>query len=143
MLRVSYLKFSVAKAKSDHSTRTAKVHKVRIADIDVHRTSGRIKLSFHKSHKDRVEYYAVKPKRSREAYKRQYNRSALTKPEHYQLIEELLAEHPNSLIYRVHLKGDINATADNAHVFVLTEKKHLHVLLDTLTHRRSALLSEF
>ncbi len=28
-------------------------------------TSGRIKLSFHKSHKDRVEYYAVKPKRSR------------------------------------------------------------------------------
>ena len=98
-------------------------------------TSGRIKLSFHKSHKDRVEYYAVKPKRSREAYKRQYDRSALTKPEHYQLIEELLAEHPNSLIYRVHLKGDINATADNAHVFVLTEKKHLHVLLDTLTHQ--------
>ena len=65
-------------------------------------TSGRIKLSFHKSHKDRVEYYAVKPKRSREAYKRQYDRSALTKPEYYQLIEELLAEHPNSLIYRVH-----------------------------------------
>ena len=98
-------------------------------------TSGRIKLSFHKSHKDRVEYYAVKPKRSREAYKRQYDRSALTKPEHYQFIEELLAEHPNSLIYRVHLKGDINATADNAHVFVLTEKKHLYVLLDTLTHQ--------
>jgi hypothetical protein len=98
-------------------------------------TSGRIKLSFHKSHKDRVEYYAVKPKRSREAYKRQYDRSALTKPEHYKLIEELLAEHPTSLIYRVHLKGDINTTADNAHVFVLTEKKHLHVLLDTLTHQ--------
>ena len=98
-------------------------------------TSGRIKLSFHKRHKDRVEYYAVKPKRSREAYKRQYDRSALTKPEHYQLVEELLAEHPNSLIYRVHLKGDINATADNAHVFVLTEKKHLYVLLDTLTHQ--------
>jgi hypothetical protein len=98
-------------------------------------TSGRIKLSFHKSHKDRVEYYAVKPKRSREAYKRQYDRSALTKPEHYQLIEELLAKHPNSLIYRMHLKGDINATADNAHVLVLTEKKHLHVLLDTLTHQ--------
>ena len=35
----------------------------------------------------------------------------------------------------MHLKGDINATADNAHVFVLTEKKHLHVLLDTLTHQ--------
>ena len=37
-------------------------------------TSGRIKLSFHKNHKDSVEYYAAKPKRSREAYKRRYNR---------------------------------------------------------------------
>ena len=98
-------------------------------------TSGRIKLSFHKSHKDRVEYYAVKPKRSREAYKRQYDRSALTKPEHYQLIEELLAEHPNSLIYRVHLKGDINATADNAHVHVPTDKGLLHLVLGNLTHQ--------
>jgi len=98
-------------------------------------TSGRIKLSFHKSHKDRVEYYAVKPKRSREAYKRQYDRSALTKPEHYQLIEELLAEHPNSLIYRMHLKGDINATADNAHVLVPTDKGLLHLVLGSLTHQ--------
>ena len=98
-------------------------------------TSGRIKLSFHKSHKDRVEYYAVKPKRSREAYKRQYDRSALTKPEHYQLMEELLAEHPNSLIYRVHLKGDINATADNAHVLVPTDKGLLHLVLGSLTHQ--------
>ena len=98
-------------------------------------TSGRIKLSFHKSHKDRVEYYAVKPKRSREAYKRQYDRSALTKSEHYQLIEELLAEHPNSLIYRVHLKGDINATADNAHVLLPTDKGLLHLVLGSLTHQ--------
>ena len=98
-------------------------------------TSGRIKLSFHKSHKDRVEYYAVKPKRSREAYKRQYNRSATAKPEHYQLIEELLGEHPNSLIYRVHLKGDINATTDNAHVLVTTNKELLHLVLDKLTHQ--------
>ena len=98
-------------------------------------TSGRIKLSFHKSHKDRVEYYAVKPKRSREAYKRQYDRSALTKPEHYQLIEDLLAEHPNSLIYRMHLKGDINATADNAHVLVPTDKGLLHLVLGSLTHQ--------
>ena len=98
-------------------------------------TSGRIKLSFHKSHKDRVEYYAVKPKRSREAYKRQYDRSALTKPEHYQLVEELLAEHPNSLIYRMHLKGDINATTDNAHVLVTTNKELLHLVLDKLTHQ--------
>ena len=77
-------------------------------------TSGRIKLSFHKSHKDRVEYYAVRPKRSGEADRRQSARSASAMPEHYRLVEELLAEHPEGLVHRVHVKGDSNATADNA-----------------------------
>ena len=97
--------------------------------------SGRIKLSFHRSHKDRAEYYAVKPKRFREAYRRQYDRSASAMPEHYRLIEQLMAEHPESLVYRVHRKGDGNASADNAHVIVLIEKRLLHVLLGTLHHR--------
>ena len=97
--------------------------------------SGRIKLSFHRSHKDRAEYYAVKPKRSGEAYRRQYDRSASSMPEHYRLIEQLLAEHPESLVYRVHRKGDSNATADHAHLIVLMEKRLLHVLLGTLHHR--------
>ena len=97
--------------------------------------SGRIKLSFHRSHKDRAEYYAVRPKRSGEAYRRQSARSASAMPEHYRLIEQLLAEHPESLVYRVHVKGDSNATADNAHVIVLVEKRRLHVLLGTLHHR--------
>ena len=97
--------------------------------------SGRIKLSFHRSHKDRAEYYAVKPKRFREAYRRQYDRSASAMPEHYRLIEQLMAEHPESLVYRVHRKGDSNATADHAHVIVLMEKRLLHVLLCTLHHR--------
>ena len=97
--------------------------------------SGRIKLNFHRSHKDRAEYYAVKPKRFREAYRRQYDRSASSMPEHYRLIEQLLAEHPESLVYRVHRKGDSNATADHAHLIVLMEKRLLHVLLGTLHHR--------
>ena len=97
--------------------------------------SGRSKLSFHRSHKDRAEYYAVKPKRSGEAYRRQYDRSASTMPEHYRLIEQLMAEHPESLVYRVHRKGDSNATADHAHLIVLMEKRLLHVLLGTLHHR--------
>ena len=97
--------------------------------------SGRIKLSFHRSHKDRAEYYAVKPKRFREAYRRQYDRSASAMPEHYRLIEQLMAEYPESLVYRVHRKGDSNATADHAHVIVLMEKRLLHVLLGTLHHR--------
>ena len=45
--------------------------------------SGRIKLSFHRSHRDRIEYYAIKPKRSREAYKSQYDRSASVQPPNY------------------------------------------------------------
>ena len=97
--------------------------------------SGRIKLSFHRSHKDRAEYYAVKPKRFREAYRRQYDRSASAMPEHYRLIEQLMAEQPESLVYRVHRKGDGNASAENAHVIVLIEKRLLHVLLGTLHHR--------
>ena len=56
--------------------------------------SGRVKLRFHRSHTDRAEYYAVKPERSRKAHKRRYDRSVLIKPEHYRLIEALLAEHP-------------------------------------------------
>jgi len=56
-------------------------------------------------------------------------------PEHYRLIEQLLAEHPESLLYRVHIKGDSNATADNAHVIVLIEKRRLHLVLGMLHHR--------
>ena len=85
--------------------------------------SGRIKLSFHRSHRDRIEYYAIKPKRSREAYKSQYDRSASAMPEHYRLVEEVLAEHPEGIVQRVHVKGNSNATADNAHVIVIIEKR--------------------
>ena len=97
--------------------------------------SGRIKLSFHRSQTDRAEYYAVKPKRFREAYRRQSARSASALPEHYRLVEELLAEHPEGLVHRVHVKGDSNATADNAHVIVLIEMRSLHAVLGTLHHR--------
>ena len=35
----------------------------------------------------------------------------------------------------MHLKGDINATADNAHVLVPTDKGLLHLVLGSLTHQ--------
>ena len=38
--------------------------------------SGRIKLSFHRTHTQRNEYYADRPKRDAEAYHRQRRRSA-------------------------------------------------------------------
>ena len=68
--------------------------------------SGRIKLSFHRSHTDRVEYYCVKAKRCKEAYKRQHTRSYTLMPEHFDLVDRLLASPSRYLIHRVHLKGD-------------------------------------
>ena len=44
-------------------------------------------------------------------------------PEHYQLVEELLTEHPEGLVHRMHVKGYSNATADNAHVIVLIKRR--------------------
>ncbi|CUH60620.1 hypothetical protein [Thalassobacter stenotrophicus] len=98
-------------------------------------TSGRIKLSFHHSHTDRVEYYADRPKRHREAYARQVTRSATGMPDHYALTEQVLSTCPYSLTYRVHLKRDNNATADNAHVIVDTETDLCHVILSGLHHQ--------
>ena len=98
-------------------------------------TSGRIKLSFHRSHTDRVEYYADRPKRHREAYSRQVKRSGTTMPEHYAVTERVLGATPATLTYRVHLKRDNNATADNAHVILDTEADTCHVILSTLHHQ--------
>jgi len=78
--------------------------------------SGRIKLSFHISHTYRVEYYGECPKRFREAYARQSQRSHHVMPAHFACVDAILEGAPASLIHRVHLKADNNATADNAHI---------------------------
>ena len=97
-------------------------------------TSGRIKLSFHITHRHRNEYYAVRPNRFREAYAKQHQRSHLEYPEHFALVSDMLACCPNTLIHRVHLKGDNNATVDHAHALTDISGKTCHVVLDTLHH---------
>ena len=92
--------------------------------------SGRIKLNRHESHKDRLEVYAVNTKRSREACKRRYDRSVEAPTEHYQSTDSLLIQHSTNVIYRVFLKGDINAAAYNAHVFVLMQPRSSHVMIE-------------
>jgi hypothetical protein len=57
-------------------------------------SSGRIKLSFHRSHNDRVEYYCVRAKRFREAYSRQHTRSYGVLEDHFELVDELLRDRP-------------------------------------------------
>lgn len=97
--------------------------------------SGRIKLSFHRSHKDRVEYYGECPKRFKEAYAKQSNRSRAHLPDHFDLVETVLVSCPHSLIHRLHMKADNNATADNAHIITDIEADTCHILLGTLHHR--------
>ena len=97
-------------------------------------TSGRIKLSFHITHRHRNEYYAVRPNRFREAYAKQHQRSHLDYPEHFALVGDILAACPNTLIHRVHLKGDNNATVDHAHALTDISGKTCHVVLNTLHH---------
>src|SRR6056300_1078885 len=70
-------------------------------------TSGRIKLSLHISHTHRVEYYGECPKRFREAYARQSQRSLEVMPDHFTCVDAILEGSPASLIHRVHLKADI------------------------------------
>ena len=97
-------------------------------------TSGRIKLSFHITHRHRNEYYAVRPNRFREAYAKQRQRSHLAYPEHFAMINVILERCSNTLIHRVHLKGDNNATVDHAHALTDISEKTCHVVLNTLHH---------
>ena len=98
-------------------------------------TSGRFKLSFHITHAQRVEYYGECPKRYRAAYENQYSRSHENMAEHFEIVADVLAASPHSLVHRVHLKGDNNATADNAHIVTDTDKCTCHVILSSLHHQ--------
>jgi hypothetical protein len=79
-----------------------------------------------------VEYYGECPKRFKEAYAKQSRRSRAYLPDHFNLVETLLVNCPHSLIHRLHMKADNNATADNAHVITDIEADTCHVLLGVL-----------
>ena len=76
----------------------------------------------------------MRPIRFREAYAKQHQRSQLAYPEHFALVSDILAASPNTLIHRVYLKGDNNATVDNAHALTDITGKTCHVVLNTLHH---------
>ncbi len=72
--------------------------------------------------------------RFREAYAKQRQRSHLAYPEHFAMINVILERCPNTLIHRVHLKRDNNATVDHAHALTDISEKTCHVVLNTLHH---------
>ena len=96
--------------------------------------SGRVKLSFHNSHIQRYEYYAEWPKRDTEAFARQRKRSEEWCAHHFDLVDTLRSQWECRAILRVHLKGDNNKTADNAHVLMSCSQNLCVVVLSGLVH---------
>lgn len=96
--------------------------------------SGRFKLSLHTTASHRSEYYAVAPKRDREAYQRQKLRSEHQCPEHFAAVEALLSERAAPRIFRLHEKTNSNDTADNAHILLDAEHRDACLILGEVLH---------
>jgi hypothetical protein len=98
--------------------------------------AGRAKISLrtlvnNKKH----EFYTALPKRDRAAFQRQKARSGATLPEHFAAINQLLSAHPDAKVFRVHAKGDNNATADNAHVVASLDQEARWLVMSGVVHR--------
>jgi hypothetical protein len=98
--------------------------------------AGRAKISLrtlvnNKKH----EFFAARPKKDRAAYQRQKARSLTTLPDHYAAVDQLLSAHPDAKVFRVHAKGDNNATADNAHVVASLDQEALWLVMSGVVHR--------
>ena len=54
------------------------------------------------------EFFAARPKKDRAAYKRQKARSLTTLPDHYAAVDQLLSDHPDAKVFRVHFPDSPN-----------------------------------
>ena len=98
--------------------------------------SGRAKISLQALvNNKKQEFYATLPKKDRAAYQRQKARSLADLPDHYAAIDQLLSDHPDAKVFRVHAKGDNNATADNAHVIASLDQEALWLVMSGIVHR--------
>ena len=96
--------------------------------------SGRAKLSLQTEGRQKLDYYADRPKRDREAYRRQRVRSGEALHDHFARVDALLAQWERSYVYRVHVKGNNNKTADNAHIVVSQYASSIWVVFDAVLH---------
>ena len=97
--------------------------------------AGRAKLSLQVATKKKQEFFATRPKKDRVAYQRQKARSLAALSEHYAAVDQLLSDHPGAKVFRVHAKGDNNATADNAHVIASLEQASLWLIMSGVVHQ--------
>ena len=98
--------------------------------------AGRAKISLQTvTNNKKKEFFAARPKKDREALRRQKARSLTTLPDHFAAVDQLLSDHPDAKVFRVHAKGDNNATADNAHVIASLEEASLWLVMSGVVHR--------
>ena len=98
--------------------------------------AGRAKLSLQTlSLKKKQEFYTALPKRDRDGLRRQKARSQAALPEHYASVDQLLSDHPDAKVFRLHAKGDNNATADNAHVIASLDQEALWLVMSGVVHQ--------
>lgn len=98
--------------------------------------AGRAKISLRTLvNSKKHEFFAARPKKDRAAYQRQKSRSLTTVPDHYAAVDQLLSDNPDAKVFRVHAKGDNNATADNAHLLVSLEDATLWLVISEVTHQ--------
>ena len=98
--------------------------------------SGRAKISLQTlTLKKQQEFYTALPKRDREGLHRQKKRSLKDLPAHFAAVDQLLSNHPDAKVFRVHEKGNNNWTADNAHLLASLEQAALWLVMSGVVHK--------
>lgn len=98
--------------------------------------SGRAKISLQTvTNNKKTEFYTALPKRDRDGLRRQQSRSLEALPDHFARIDQLLSDHPDAKVFRLHAKGDNNATADNAHLLASLEQASLWLVMSGVVHK--------
>jgi hypothetical protein len=97
--------------------------------------AGRAKISLQTVTMKKNEFFAARPKKDRAAFKRQKARSMVALPEHYAAVDQIVSDHPDAKVFRIHEKGNNNATADNAHLLASLEEASLWLVMSGVVHR--------
>jgi hypothetical protein len=98
--------------------------------------AGRAKISLQTvTMKKKHEFFASCPKKDRAAFKRQKTRSMVALPDHFAAVDQILSDHPDAKVFRLHEKGNNNATADNAHLLASLEEASLWLVMSGVVHK--------
>ena len=97
--------------------------------------AGRAKISLQTVTMKKHEFFASRPKKDRAAFKRQKARSMVALPDHFAAVDQILSDHPDAKVFRLHEKGNNNATADNAHLLASLEEASLWLVMSGVVQK--------